>query len=58
MATSETSSEPVVTVQSISLLGAKVRHKTGADGETSVFVMEVDPSDSFDARMASDKGEL
>jgi hypothetical protein len=51
-------SEPVETVDAVSLLGARVMHGTWSDGRTHVLIADVNPVDAIDAGIAARNGEL
>jgi hypothetical protein len=51
-------SEPVQTVRSESVLGARIMEGTWPDGETKVLIAPADPVDVTDARVFHEAGEL
>ena len=49
---------PVQTVQSMSVIGAKVMHGTWKSGETRVRIAPAVPYDTVDAKVQIENGEL
>lgn len=58
MMATDTPSEPVETVDAVSVLGARIMRGTWSDGQQAVLISPARPTDPVGARLMIDAGEL